>query len=365
MRVRAAGEGPLGPEVAKLFETSDRWVRRFIGFKERRFCGENEGTIDLAVGAARQLLERSGARPGDIEAIVVGSVTPSYLFSPPDAALLQHELGIPVWQGSAPRELTGADVSLACSSWVTSLMFCYALIRAGLARRILLVGADRMSSAINWRDRSFATVLGYAGTGVRRTAAPEDEDWFDPSQFRSWLDGARADGHHDARRRNLDVPPSALERNQCRKKPPRDGWRRGTEDPGALHGWARRGGRADQGEMEPRGPRRGRSARSQSHGCERVDRSDVARPWLSRSGARRGWPFRQHHQRVDPARPGFEFRRVVDGPEIRAIRLRVDGVVRLLRPRDHSASTSGVDQSEACDHSTCDERARDITSAAA
>src|SRR5213596_2571303 len=79
----------------------------------------------------------SSSRPataGYEEAIVVGSVTPSYLFSPPDAALLQHELGIPVWRGPAPREIVGADVSLACSSWATSLIFCYALIRAGLAQ---------------------------------------------------------------------------------------------------------------------------------------------------------------------------------------------------------------------------------------
>lgn len=193
IRLRAAGNGHLSPEEAKLFETSDRWVRRFIGFKERRFCREGEGTIDLAAGAARQLLERSGVGPGDIDAVVVGSVTPSHLYSPPDAALLQHELGIPVWQGPAPRELVGADVSLACSSWVTSLMFCYALVRSGMARRVLLVGADRMSATINWRDRSFATVLGDAGTATLCTAVPEEEDWFRPSQFWSWLDGGRAD----------------------------------------------------------------------------------------------------------------------------------------------------------------------------
>ena len=193
MRLRAAGERPLRPDEAKLFETSDRWVRRFIGFKERRFCKEGEGTIDLATRAARLLLERTGMGPGDIEAIVVASVTPSYLFSPPDAALLQHELGIPVWQGQVPRQTIGADVSLACSSWVTSLMICYALIRSGLARRILLVGADRMSAAINWRDRSFATVLGDAGTATLCCAVPEEEDWFRPSQFWSWLDGGQAE----------------------------------------------------------------------------------------------------------------------------------------------------------------------------
>ncbi len=191
-RAGAAGDGPLSPEQIKLFETSDRWVRRFIGFSERRFCGEGEGTIDLATRAARLLFERSGHAPGDIDAIVVGSVTPSYLYSPPDAALLQHQLGIPVWRGPAPREMMGADVSLACSSWVASLMLCYALIRAGLAQRILLVGADRMSAAINWRDRSFATVLGDAGTATLCVAVPESEDWFSPSQFWNWLDGGQA-----------------------------------------------------------------------------------------------------------------------------------------------------------------------------
>lgn len=192
MRMRAAGHAELTPEEAKLFETSDRWVRRFIGFSERRFCAEGEGTIDLAASAARLLFERSGENPHDVDAIIVASVTPSHLYSPPDAALLQQELGIPVWQGPVPREIKGADVSLACSSWVTSLMLCYSLIRAGMARRVLLVGADRMSATINWRDRSFATVLGDAGAAVLCVAVPEAEDWFAPSQFWSWLDGGHA-----------------------------------------------------------------------------------------------------------------------------------------------------------------------------
>ena len=193
IRMRSARAGHLSPEQIKLFETSDRWVRRFIGFTQRHFCREGEGTVDLAARAARQLFERSGMTARDVDAIVVGSVTPSYLYSPPDAALLQHELGIPVWRGPAPREVLGADLSLACSSWVTSLMFCYALIRAGLARRIVLIGADRMSAAINWRDRTFATVLGDAGTATLCSAVPEAEDWFSPSQFWSWLDGSHAE----------------------------------------------------------------------------------------------------------------------------------------------------------------------------
>jgi len=193
MRTRVSGNGGLTPEEAKLFETSDRWVRRFIGFTERRFVAEGEGTIDLAARAARLLFERSGTSPGEVDAILFASVTPSYLYSPPDAALLQQALGIPVWNGPVPREIKGADVSLACSSWVTALMLSYSLIRAGMARRILLVGADRMSASINWRDRGFATVLGDAGTAVLCEAVPESEDWFAPGQFWSWLDGGHAD----------------------------------------------------------------------------------------------------------------------------------------------------------------------------
>jgi 3-oxoacyl-(acyl-carrier-protein) synthase III len=192
-RTRRTGGAELTPEQAKLFQTSDRWVRRFIGFAERRYTREGEATAELATRAARQLFERSGTQAADVDAIMFASVTPTYLYSPPDAALLQHALGIPVWQGPVPREIKGADVSLACSSWVATLMLCYALIRAGMAQRILLIGADRMSATINWRDRGFATVLGDAGTATLCTAVPAEEDWFAPEQFWSWLDGGQAE----------------------------------------------------------------------------------------------------------------------------------------------------------------------------
>ncbi len=195
MRLSRGNGGPsrsLTAEETKLFQTSDRWVRRFIGFCNRRFSAAGEGTAELALRASRLLFERSGHAAADVDAIVIASVTPSHLYSPPDAALLQHALGIPVWSGTLPREIKGADVSLACSSWVTGLMLSYALTRAGLARRILLVGADRMSAAINWRDRSFATVLGDAGTATLCEAVDASEDWFAPARFWSWMDGTHA-----------------------------------------------------------------------------------------------------------------------------------------------------------------------------
>jgi 3-oxoacyl-[acyl-carrier-protein] synthase III len=74
-RRRAAGEPPPESEEAKLFQSSDRWVRRFIGFTERRFTPEDQGTVDLAGGAARLLLESGGHDPAGIDALMVASVT--------------------------------------------------------------------------------------------------------------------------------------------------------------------------------------------------------------------------------------------------------------------------------------------------
>src|SRR5882672_2504083 len=72
IRLSAQGTRTLSPEEAKLFETGDRWVRRFIGFTERRFCRAGEGTIDLAATAARLLLSSTGVSPGEVDAIVFG-----------------------------------------------------------------------------------------------------------------------------------------------------------------------------------------------------------------------------------------------------------------------------------------------------
>lgn len=185
---------PLTDEEARASETSDRWIRRFIGFGERRFGASGEGTIDLAVRAAQLLLESESFDPSQVDAIVFATVTPSYPNSPPDAALLQHAIGIPEYVHGQPHELCGVDVSLACSSWVAGLRLAYALIKSDQANRVLLIGADAMSTTINWRDRAFATVLGDAGTAMELVAVPPEEDWFSPTGgFWGWLGGSQAE----------------------------------------------------------------------------------------------------------------------------------------------------------------------------
>ncbi len=197
MRVNAEnlanGLDKLDRRQQKLYKTNDRWIQRFIGFKERRFAAEGEGTIDLAARAALQLLDLTELRPSEVDGIVFGTVTPSYLNSPPDSAILQDRLGIPAWNGEEPHEFHSIDMSLACSTWVTSLQHAYLLISTGQAKNVILIGADKMSSTINWRDRAFASVLGDAGTATWCTACPPEEDWFDPKQFWGWVSGKDGD----------------------------------------------------------------------------------------------------------------------------------------------------------------------------
>ncbi len=189
---RENGTGELDSRERKLYATSDRWIQRFIGFKERRFAPDGEGTIDLAARAALMLMNSQNLKAGDLDGIVFGTVTPSYLNSPPDSALLQDRLGIQPFDGDRPREFFCIDSSLACSTWVACLHQAYLLISSGTVRSLLVIGADKMSDTINWRDRAFATVLGDAGTAAWVTAVPPEEDWFHPNQFWSWASGRDA-----------------------------------------------------------------------------------------------------------------------------------------------------------------------------
>ncbi|TSC82585.1 MAG: 3-oxoacyl-[acyl-carrier-protein] synthase III [Parcubacteria group bacterium Gr01-1014_20] len=187
-RMRLTGGGLTDDEKAQ-FKTSDRWIQRFIGFKSRRFASPGEGTIDLAERASKNLIAGLNLDVAQIDGIVFGTVTPSYKNSPPDANLLQYRLKIPTQRNGRANCVFGLDSSLACCTWVESLSFVYALIRSGLCRCVLLVGADAMSTTINWKDRAFATVLGDAGTATLCVAVPDEQDWFGSKRFFSYMDG--------------------------------------------------------------------------------------------------------------------------------------------------------------------------------
>lgn len=136
-------------------ETSDEWIITRTGIKERRFAKEG-ATSDLIVPAAKKCMELRGISPDEIECIIVPTVTPDHFF-PSTAAVVQHKLGI--------KNAWGFDMSAACSGFVFALVNAVKLVESGVVKNVLLCGADKMSSIVDFNDRNQAVLFG-DGSGV-------------------------------------------------------------------------------------------------------------------------------------------------------------------------------------------------------
>ncbi len=150
----------------KYLETNDEWITARTGIKERRFIKDG-ATSDMIIPAAKQCLEQRGLEPKDIDCIVVGTVTPDR-FYPSTAAIVQRKLGIPnCW---------GFDLSAACSGFIFSLVTAAKLVESGAAKKLLLCGADKMSSIIDFNDRATAVLFG-DGAGCALIEQSDDDDY--------------------------------------------------------------------------------------------------------------------------------------------------------------------------------------------
>jgi 3-oxoacyl-[acyl-carrier-protein] synthase III len=149
----------------KFLDTNDEWITTRTGIKERRFIAKDLGTSDLIIPAALQCIERRGIDPQEIDCILVATVTPDYMF-PATAALVQHKLGI--------KDCWGYDISAACSGFLFALNTAVKMVESGAAKKLLLCGADKMSSIMNMEDRSHAILFG-DGAGVCLIEKSEDD----------------------------------------------------------------------------------------------------------------------------------------------------------------------------------------------
>ncbi|MCS6966350.1 MAG: beta-ketoacyl-ACP synthase 3, partial [Candidatus Kapabacteria bacterium] len=140
----------------QYLETSDAWIVERTGIRERRFAC-NGATSDLIVPAAQRCLEHRGLTPQDIDCIIVATVTPDYFF-PNTAAVVQQKL--------RATHAWGFDLSAACSGFIYALVVAAKLIEAGVSRRLLLCGADKMSSIVNFEDRATAVLFGDGGGAI-------------------------------------------------------------------------------------------------------------------------------------------------------------------------------------------------------
>jgi 3-oxoacyl-[acyl-carrier-protein] synthase III len=173
-RSRIIGTGAYAPprvvtndEMAKIVDTNDEWIRTRSGIRERHlidFHGHMT-TSDMAEPAARAALEMAGVKPEELDMIVVGTVTPD-LRCPSAAVFLQQKLGA--------KNASAFDVGAACAGSMYALTIADQFIRTGFAKKVLVVGAEALSTITNWKDRGTCVLFGDAAGAFVLEGGPED-----------------------------------------------------------------------------------------------------------------------------------------------------------------------------------------------
>lgn len=154
----------------QYLDTSDSWIRERTGIEKRHFTADDEYTGDLCIMAAKNLQERYRKDLGDVDFIIVATMTPDHVV-PSTASRVQAALGIPA---------AGAlDISSACSGFCYGLILAKGLIAAGTHRKILVFGADTMSKVVDFSDRNTCILFGDAA-GVVLVESSEDNGVFTP-----------------------------------------------------------------------------------------------------------------------------------------------------------------------------------------
>jgi len=163
-----------------MVDTSDEWILQRTGIRERHIVDTGVATSDLAKEAAVAALQRAGLSPKDIGMIVVGTVTPDMMF-PSTACLLQAKIGA--------HHAWGFDISAACSAFTYSLTTASQIVASGGAEHALVVGADVMSSIIDYKDRATCVLFG-DGAGAVVVSATTDESKGVILDFEHEIDGS-------------------------------------------------------------------------------------------------------------------------------------------------------------------------------
>jgi 3-oxoacyl-[acyl-carrier-protein] synthase-3 len=152
------GTGHFAPEntltnhdLEKMVETSDEWITTRTGIKQRHIAPDDMANSDMSVEASKRAMEAAGWAPEDVQAVILGTVTPDYSF-PNTAALVADRLGL----GKVPCY----DFEAGCSGFIYGLIQAKAFIQAGMLDRILVIGAEKLSSIVNWEDRNTCVLFG-------------------------------------------------------------------------------------------------------------------------------------------------------------------------------------------------------------
>ncbi len=153
-------------DLEKMVQTNDQWIQERTGIRERHIVDPGIATSDLAVEAARKCLERRGIAASELEVIIVATVTPD-MFFPATACLVQDRLGA--------KGAWGFDLSAACSGFLFALQVGAKLIESGMHTKVMVIGADVMSSILDYTDRTTCILFGDGAGAVLLEPCVDDE----------------------------------------------------------------------------------------------------------------------------------------------------------------------------------------------
>ena len=154
-------------ELSRMVDTTDEWITTRVGIKERRILTEEGlGTSYLARKAAKQLIQKTGVNPDTIDALIVTTTTPDYKF-PSTASIVLGKLGL--------KNAFAFDFSAACCGFLYTLDVAASMIQSGRYKKIIVIGADKMSSLVDYTDRATCVLFG-DGAGAVLVEATEEEN---------------------------------------------------------------------------------------------------------------------------------------------------------------------------------------------
>jgi len=153
-------------DFEKIIDTTDEWITRRTGIKERRLAEKEEAPSDLGARAAELAIQRANISKDEIDLIICATVTPDYLCMPSTACLIASKIGI--------TNVMAFDVSAACTGFVYILNIAKAFIESGLKKNVLIIGAEKYSSILNYEDRTTCFIFG-DGAGAAIISATNDK----------------------------------------------------------------------------------------------------------------------------------------------------------------------------------------------
>ncbi len=155
-------------ELEKIVDTSDEWILKRTGIKERRIAAAGELTSDLALKASIKAIERAKINKEDIDLIVFATITPDFLCMPSTACILADKLGI--------KNVAAFDISAACSGFIYGLSVAKAYIESGMKKTVLVVGAETLSRIVDYTDRTTCVLFGDGAGAAIITASDSREN---------------------------------------------------------------------------------------------------------------------------------------------------------------------------------------------